>query len=188
MTPTRPISSIQVGERHRRDLGDVDQLAASIAELGLLHPVVIKPDGALIAGERRLEACRALGWADVPVTVVDLADIVRGDLPKTHIEKISCHPKSTPSGERLSRSKRRRPNSACTLGKISTGSATGKTRDKIGAIAGISGRQVEKIAEVVEAAEKEPQQFGHLMEIIDSPHGVSKAYYALRRDAISNGF
>ena len=63
--------------------------------------------------------------------------------------------------------------------KIST--TVGKTRDKIGAIAGISGRQVEKIAEVVEAAEKEPEQFGHLMEMIDRPHGVSKAYYALRR-------
>jgi ParB family chromosome partitioning protein len=77
--PSRPISSIRVGARHRRDLGDVDGLAVSIAELGLLHPVVIKPDGALIAGERRLEACKKLGWADVPVTVVELDQIVRGE-------------------------------------------------------------------------------------------------------------
>jgi hypothetical protein len=34
--------------------------------------------------------------------------------------------------------------------------STGQTRDKIGAFAGVSGRTVEKIAAVVEAAEREP--------------------------------
>ena len=35
------IDDITVGERHRRDLGDIDGLARSIAEIGLLHfPVV----------------------------------------------------------------------------------------------------------------------------------------------------
>jgi hypothetical protein len=33
--------------------------------LGLLHPVVIRHDGALIAGERRLAACKELGWETV---------------------------------------------------------------------------------------------------------------------------
>jgi hypothetical protein len=37
------------------------------------------------------------------------------------------------------------------LGKVST---TAKARDKIGAFAGVSGRTVEKIARVVEAAEE----------------------------------
>jgi len=35
----------------------------------------------------------------------------------------------------------------------------GKTRDKIGAFAGVSGRTVEKIAKVVEAAEREPEKY-----------------------------
>ena len=34
---TRPVADIVVGERHRRELGDIDGLARSIAELGLLH-------------------------------------------------------------------------------------------------------------------------------------------------------
>src|SRR6516162_8097907 len=59
-----PIDSIRVGPRHRRDMGDIAGLAASIAELGLLHPVVIRPDGFLIAGERRLRAARKLGWTE----------------------------------------------------------------------------------------------------------------------------
>ena len=50
---TRRIDEIVVGERHRRDLGDIASLAANVAELGLLlHPIVIRPDGTLIAGER----------------------------------------------------------------------------------------------------------------------------------------
>src|SRR3974377_135259 len=76
---TRKIGSIRIGKRHRRDLGDIDQLAASIAQLGLLHPIVVTPGGELIAGERRLQACNKLGWAYVPVTVVALAEIVQGE-------------------------------------------------------------------------------------------------------------
>ena len=47
---TRRIDEIVVGERHRRDLGDIASLAANGAELGLLHPIVTH--GTLIAGER----------------------------------------------------------------------------------------------------------------------------------------
>ena len=45
-----PISDIRIG------------LETSIEELGLLHPVVIRPDGTLIAGERRLAACKLQAW------------------------------------------------------------------------------------------------------------------------------
>src|SRR5262245_8424756 len=65
--PTRRPDEIIVGERHRRDMGDIDGLAASLGELGLLHPIVIRPDGTLIAGERRLRAAELLGWAQIPV-------------------------------------------------------------------------------------------------------------------------
>jgi excisionase family DNA binding protein len=55
---------ITIGVCHRRDLGDIEGLAASIAALGLLHPIVVRPDGRLIAGKRRLRAAKLLGWAD----------------------------------------------------------------------------------------------------------------------------
>ena len=41
----RTVESIQVGRRHRRDLGDLDALAASIERDGLLQPITITPDG-----------------------------------------------------------------------------------------------------------------------------------------------
>jgi ParB-like chromosome segregation protein Spo0J len=63
-----PIASIKTGKRHRQDHGDIAALAASIRDIGLMHPVVIKPDRTLIAGERRLMAFKQLGRDVIPVT------------------------------------------------------------------------------------------------------------------------
>lgn len=62
-----PIDQITVGTRLRKDFGDIAGLAESIADHGLLHPLVVDDDGTLIAGERRLKALRSLGFAEVPV-------------------------------------------------------------------------------------------------------------------------
>jgi len=62
--------SINLGERFRKDLGDIDDLVQSIRDHGLLQPLVIDPDNNLIAGQRRLAACRKLSMRDVPVFVV----------------------------------------------------------------------------------------------------------------------
>jgi hypothetical protein len=42
-----PVGDVHIGERHRREMGVIAGLAASIAELGLLHPIVVTPDGKL---------------------------------------------------------------------------------------------------------------------------------------------
>ena len=52
-------------------MGDVAGLADNIRDIGLLHPISISADGALLAGQRRLEACKLLGWTEIPVTVVE---------------------------------------------------------------------------------------------------------------------
>jgi len=67
----RTIDSIKVGPRHRQDLGDIPSLAASIAKVGLLNPITLTSEGLLIAGERRLEACKHLGWRIIACYVTD---------------------------------------------------------------------------------------------------------------------
>jgi ParB-like chromosome segregation protein Spo0J len=59
-----PIDNITVDRavRQRRQLTNIDQLADSISRTGLINPIVVDKGGNLIAGERRLEACRNLGW------------------------------------------------------------------------------------------------------------------------------
>src|SRR5262245_5259645 len=66
-----PVSEIVVGDRHRQDLGDIAGLAKSIRDLGLLQPIIITRDKNLIAGRRRLEAIKELGWTKVDAQVVD---------------------------------------------------------------------------------------------------------------------
>jgi hypothetical protein len=72
-SPTRSIADITIGIRHRRDLGDVESLARSIEDIGLLHPIIVDEDGRLLAGARRLAACKHLGWTEIPVKVVRCA-------------------------------------------------------------------------------------------------------------------
>jgi ParB family chromosome partitioning protein len=62
-----PITEIQVGERRREDMGDIAELAESISRFGLFHPLVVDESLGLIAGGRRLAACKHLGWERVPV-------------------------------------------------------------------------------------------------------------------------
>lgn len=61
------IDEIVVGERRREDMGDIQELAESIGKYGLLHPVVVDEQSRLVAGGRRLEAIKLLGWQEVEV-------------------------------------------------------------------------------------------------------------------------
>lgn len=61
-------------DRQRQDLSGIDDLADSISRLGLINPPVISRDGTLVAGERRLTACRQLGWTHIPIQYTDEMD------------------------------------------------------------------------------------------------------------------
>lgn len=72
-------------DRQRRTLKDIETLAESISRLGLIHPITIDPDNYLVAGERRLEACRLLGWSAVPVQLT--SDLDPLELKKIELEE-----------------------------------------------------------------------------------------------------
>jgi N6-adenosine-specific RNA methylase IME4 len=184
-THTMRICDIKVGARHRNDLGDIQKLAASIEELGLLHPPVINTDGELVAGYRRLAACKSLNWAEVPVTIVDLDEIVRGEFAENAHRKdflpseIDAIRRAIEPIEKAAAKERQGTRND--LVENFHNVEGGKTRDKIGAFAGVSGRTIQKIAAVVDAAETEPQRYGHLTEELDRHRGVDRAYRALGR-------
>ncbi|MEM9469608.1 MAG: ParB/RepB/Spo0J family partition protein [Pseudomonadota bacterium] len=58
----------------------INDLAASIAEHGLLQPILVRPDKndpdryEIIAGERRWRACQKAQYHDVPIVICDLPD------------------------------------------------------------------------------------------------------------------
>jgi ParB family chromosome partitioning protein len=86
-TPMMDIAAIKVGKRVRRDMGDIEALATNIQDVGLLHPVVVRSDGLLIAGERRLMAFKHLGRTAIQVTVLDLEKVVRGEYAENFFRK-----------------------------------------------------------------------------------------------------
>ncbi len=81
-----PIIEIQVGERRREDYGDLEGLAQSIEKWGLLHAIVLDADNRLVAGERRLRACRdVLGWQGV--SCVSMGDLTEDELRELELEE-----------------------------------------------------------------------------------------------------
>jgi ParB-like chromosome segregation protein Spo0J len=65
-----PIEAITVPAG--RQVGDIAWLVESMRELGQLQPIVVTPDGELIAGMHRLRAALLLGWTEIQVIVLDL--------------------------------------------------------------------------------------------------------------------
>jgi ParB family transcriptional regulator, chromosome partitioning protein len=59
-----PIECIVVGQRFRKECGNIQPLATSISKIGLLHPITVqkREDGSysLLAGFRRLQAQKSL--------------------------------------------------------------------------------------------------------------------------------
>jgi ParB/RepB/Spo0J family partition protein len=91
--------------RYRKDMGDLDALAASIRDVGLLQPVVVRKIGRdryqLLFGARRMAALALLDWAClsdgmVPVLVIDGLDD-RAQLLRAERDENTCRKDFTPS-------------------------------------------------------------------------------------------
>jgi ParB/RepB/Spo0J family partition protein len=67
------IDSIIVNDRQRKliEREPLSALAKDIEQHGLLHPIVVTRSGTLMAGERRLEACKLLGWTHIPANFLE---------------------------------------------------------------------------------------------------------------------
>ena len=64
---TLPINDIIIENRQRLDLGAINEMADSLREHGLIQPVVINQQKRLIAGQRRIEGAKLLGWTEISV-------------------------------------------------------------------------------------------------------------------------
>lgn len=81
------IEHVVVQDRFRKDFGDLDGLAASIKELGLLQPIGIDAGYRLVFGERRLRACKLLGHTEIKVRFVNLDSLLKGELAENEFRK-----------------------------------------------------------------------------------------------------
>ena len=66
-----PLNSIKIKKRVRKDLGEIIPLMNSLKKYGLFSPILIDSDYELIAGHRRLEAARRLGWNSIEARILE---------------------------------------------------------------------------------------------------------------------
>ncbi len=79
------IEDIKIDRRIRRNLGDLQPLIESMNRFGQLNSIVVNPDLHLIAGHRRLESARRLGWKYINAVIVDKKG--KADLLEIEIEE-----------------------------------------------------------------------------------------------------
>lgn len=65
------IDAIVIRKRVRYSLGDLSSLMESLRKYGQLCPILINRRSELIAGNRRLESARRLGWKSINAIVID---------------------------------------------------------------------------------------------------------------------
>lgn len=162
MTLKLSLNAVVVTDRHRADLGDVAELAASIKRVGLLHPIVVTEEGHLIAGQRRLEAYRLLGRKEIETTIAADLDSASALLEAERDEN-TCRLDMKPSEkvalgialeelERPKAAERERAGRAPS-GPGSGGSTGHETRETVGAALGMSGTTYDRAKRVIRAKE-----------------------------------
>jgi len=65
------VEDVIIRKRVRKNLGDLSALIKSLHTHGLIHPIIINKQYELIAGHRRLEAAKQLGWKLIDAIMVD---------------------------------------------------------------------------------------------------------------------
>jgi ParB-like chromosome segregation protein Spo0J len=82
------IAAIKVGSRHRKDMGDLTNLADSIRQEGLLQPIGVTDRLELVFGERRIRAVRdILKKRTILARIVDVTSILAGEYHENEVRK-----------------------------------------------------------------------------------------------------
>jgi ParB-like chromosome segregation protein Spo0J len=191
------ISSITIGDRVRKDMGDLRGLADSITTHGLLHPIVVQTDGRLIAGHRRIEAARLLGWEQISATVIDVTDLLAAERAENEQRKDFTASEAVAIGRLIEGQARPDPletgkrrwdtRRAHAVGESPTRSERKACVADVAAKAvGMARQKYTQAKAVVAAAEADPTKFGDLVAVMDESRNVAGTHRELERRK-SNG-
>lgn len=192
------LDSITVADRIRKDNGDIDTLAQSIRERGLINPITLMEQTGggylLVAGLRRLNAVRLLGGKDIRATVispVEADEALMLEIAENEQRKEFTLAERLAYAERIKaveveKSKQRQLRKAKTDGKDFVvanwppQTEGGKTRDIVAKKAGFTSNQQMRRAEAV--AEIRPD----LLDKIDKNElSISGAYKEATRNTVT---
>ena len=141
------IDKIVVGDRIRKDFGDIQELAEDIKENGLINPPVVNKEYQLLAGERRLRACKSLGWSQIEVRMMDTRDAeheLRIEITENELRKEFTWSERLEYARQLERIESVKAQERITLGVHDPQGQTGKTREKVAQALGVGDKTLRK--------------------------------------------
>ena len=166
---TIPVEDVKIGDRFRKDMGDLTDLKQSIEDIGLLNPITVLPDHTLVAGERRLAAFKALNRETIPARIIETLEDARAILRAerdenvarksfTPLEMAAITEALLPEAERAARERK-----AAALKKGAENPRSGnfperekgEAIDEIASMVGVSGKTLRKIRQVVTSGSPE---------------------------------
>lgn len=177
-----PIQKVIVRDRIRKDYGDIKELADDIRENGLINPPVVNKEYELLAGERRLKACKSLGWEQIPVTMMDTRDAeheLNIEISENDVRKGFSKAERADYMKRLLRIEQAKAKKRQTLGeKIPEG---GRAKDKAAERFGISGKTMER--EIAISDNKDLISTEDFADWDEGRLSTNKLYQKLKRDS-----
>lgn len=179
MKNTIPISQIKAAGHFRGSEAELSVLIDSMRSLKQLQEIVVNSRYELIAGRRRYEAAKRLGWKEIRAfvepTFDDAIKALRAErdencpgcrVPLTRQEQLELA-RRLEELENPEAAKRKAASQAKKgEGKVGqrTNGDKGQTRDKIGEAVGMSGRTLEKAQAIIDAGQSEPERYLDLAE------------------------
>jgi ParB-like chromosome segregation protein Spo0J len=183
------IGEIRIGDRGREVLGDLRALADSIGSVGLLHPVVVTKGGDLIAGQRRIEAAKTLGWEDIQVTVAanlteampmllaerdenicrkDLSDYEAAKLRDRlmEIEKPAAAARASAGRKKGGKNKKGRTDKKCSGGSSAQAKRSTRASERAAKAAGRSEKTLRKVEQIKTLVKEHPSLRRFLKDLI----------------------
>ena len=148
---TIPLSLIKTNAKNKFGIRDIEKLAASIKELGIIHDIVVREIEdpqfryEIISGERRYKAAELNGWAEIDAKVVEANDLdseimlIKANLDTRELNDMERSENAIRLAELI---KEKRKNGENYEGK--------KTRDLVGEQMNIPAAQVQKLMKIQE--------------------------------------
>ena len=136
----------------------------------------------MIDGYRRIEACKMLGWKEIPVNRINLENLVRGEHDANVFRKDFTPSEAVAIGRELEPELKKKAQERMKAGKPSSKLDEGRTDEKVGSIVGMGKDTYRKAKEIVDASEESPDNFREIKEQMDEGEiSIDRAHRQVKR-------
>jgi len=194
-----PIAYVRIGDRVRQELGDIPELARSIADRGLLQPIVLMEDGRLIGGRRRIAAFELLGRSDIPAMVVTVDDFLKAQRDENTARKDYTESERIELGRLIEADEKEKAKVRIDEGRARGADIRrnhgdgnlvvqknrevdhGRAEEIAAARIGYSRSRFRKGKAIADAAQQDPEAYGDLVRQLDETGSVGGTFAELER-------